>query len=649
MDRAGLLSGVTSLLVGIAGLLGAVTLIVAVLVAPSALTVGLGVVALVFVAVPIVGAAIARTDPANALGWLLLAAGVHVPVAIGAYVLSRTGAIWAGWLDGWPWVPATVLVPTVGLLLVPDGSLPSRRWRPVLWLDVVVAAALVVWLAGGTTLLDYPAIANPTALPGTAGAVADSFGAAIALVAPLTTVSAWAVHRRWRSATDPDTRRALGLVMPAAWAVAASWWSCWVIVAVTGNSLYAAPAEAMGMVALAVAGWVAIRRFGLFDVRVVLTGTLVYGALTLCVIGLYLGVGAAVDTVLGAAAGPLAVAVALLVALPLRDLLQRAATRLVYGYRDDPYGALVHLGGRLEDAAAPEDVLPAVTRIVRGALRLPYVAVVIGEDPVAESGRPLGARREAFALVFAGESLGELVVEPRDDRPLSVADHRTLTGVAGQVAAAGHAVRLTAALVRSRERLVAATEEERRRLRRDLHDGIGPTLASLVLGLHRARGRVPEEPRAALAQLDALTEQVQGAVAEVRRLVWGLRPPALDELGVVGALDEQARALGATVHGPADAELSAAAEVATYRIALEAMTNAARHARAPHCEVRIRVEQREVLVEVDDDGVGLPAGFRAGVGIASMRERAAELGGRCVVEPRTPQGTAVRAAIPRGL
>jgi two-component system NarL family sensor kinase len=220
------------------------------------------------------------------------------------------------------------------------------------------------------------------------------------------------------------------------------------------------------------------------------------------------------------------------------------------------------------------------------------------------------------------------------------------------VAAAGHAVTLTEDLRRSRERLVTAAEEERRRIRRDLHDGLGPTLAGLVLGLGQAR-RVAEDPDAARARLDRLTEQTQAAVAEVRRLVYALRPPALDELGLLGALDEQARGLGGStvqlmVQGPDEPLLlPAAVEVAAYRIAMEAMTNIIRHASAGSASVRLAVDGA-LRLEVSDDGAGLPDHFRAGVGIASMRERAAELGGTCTIEPRDPHGTLVRAVLPLG-
>jgi signal transduction histidine kinase len=214
------------------------------------------------------------------------------------------------------------------------------------------------------------------------------------------------------------------------------------------------------------------------------------------------------------------------------------------------------------------------------------------------------------------------------------------------VASAAHAVSLAGDLARSRERLVAATEEERRRLRRDLHDGLGPALAGVVLGLQRARARLVTEPAAAQAQLDELTRQVQEAVADVRRLVYGLRPPAVDELGLVGAIREQAQAMGSVeVHGAVDGDLPAAVEVAAYRIALEAMTNALRHGGGSWCRVGLELNGA-LHVVVEDDGAGLPEQFRAGVGIASMRERAAELGGSWTIARRDPAGTTVRAVLP---
>jgi len=604
---------------------------------------GLGLVLLVvlFLAVPVVGAAVVRSDPRNAVGWILLACGVSVPLAVTAYLASHAGLAFGltGWLDGWPWTPALTLVPVVGLLLLPDGHPPSRRWRPVLWLGWAVIAAQLVNELFAPHLLDYPSRANPTALPGVAGAVADALGATIILVPPLATVGAWSVHRRWRRSRDP----ALGLVTPGAWLIAASWWGCGVAILTTGDSDNALGAELSGLLALAVTAWLAVRRYGLFDTRRVLNQALVYTALSLCVLALYLAVGAVTSSFGG---GPVAVLVAVLAAIPLRDGLQRLANRLVYGDRDDPAAALVRLGHRLE-AAAADDVLPGVARTVRDALRLSYVGIQIGQSRV-DSGERGREDVEEFPLTFAGETIGVLVAARREPgQPFTAAERRLLSGLAGQIAAAGHAVALTRDLRRSRERLITATEEERRRIRRDLHDGLGPGLAGVVLGLRRARRDVQGDPDAVADQLDVLTGQIQLAIAEVRRLVYDLRPPALDELGLTGALREQAHMLGNfVVDGPAE-PLPAAVEVAAYRIALEAMTNVTRHARAASASVQITVDGA-LHLEITDDGDGLPDVVRAGVGISSMRERAAELGGECTVAAAAPRGTTVRATIPLG-
>ena len=656
MSRSQLLVAGTRTAVAAASVFAAAAAVVGVRFRPAPLGLTLALLAVVFLSVPVVGAAAARAAPANPVGWILLASGVFLPLATGAYAYAQAafapgstlpGGSWAGWLDGWPWVPALAVVPTVGLLLFPTGRPPSARWRPVLWAGSGVAVAITASLLLGTGLLDFPDRPNPTALPGSAGSLLQGLGVTIAFVAPLSTLGAWSVQLRRRQTTDPGQERALALVTPACWLIAASWWGAIVVTAATGDSVYALPAEALGMVALAATAWVAIRRYGLFDARLAVRRTLLYGGLSGCVVVAYLLVGTAAARVTSVAVSrPVAVAAAVLVALPLRDVLARAVNRLVYGYRDDPYAALARLGHRLEDAAAPDDVLPAVARSVRDALRVPYVCLRIG-DTVTEAGRSRDAPLAEFPLVFAGETIGILAAENREGGlPFNAAERRLLAGIAGQVAAAGHAVSLTRDLLRSRERLVAATEEERRRLRRDLHDSLGPGLAGVVLGGQRARHQLTGDPAAAAAQLDALTAQTQQAIAEVRRLVYNLRPPALDELGLVGALTEQAQTLGGiTVEGPARPHhLPAAVEVAAYRIALEAMTNTARHAHASHGLVRVSIDGA-LHLEITDDGTGLPDGYRAGVGISSMRERAAELGGRCAISS-SPAGTQILATIP---
>jgi signal transduction histidine kinase len=264
-------------------------------------------------------------------------------------------------------------------------------------------------------------------------------------------------------------------------------------------------------------------------------------------------------------------------------------------------------------------------------------------------------------LSYQAEPVGELLLGPRGaGEAFGPADRRLLDDLARQAGVAVHAVRLTADLQHSRQRLVTAREEERRRLRRDLHDGLGPELASMTLQAEAARDCLPEEPTRSDALLAELIGQLQAATAEIRRLVYELRPPALDDLGLVAALRTLAArydhggppGLRITVAAPEPlAPLPAAVEVATYRICQEALTNVVRHAAARQCSLRLARTDTDgrdaaLVVEIRDDGRGLAAEQRAGVGLASMRERAAELGGRCLIEPVPAGGTRVLAMLP---
>jgi signal transduction histidine kinase len=254
-------------------------------------------------------------------------------------------------------------------------------------------------------------------------------------------------------------------------------------------------------------------------------------------------------------------------------------------------------------------------------------------------------------LVYQGETVGQLILATRAPGEMfSPADQRLLDDLARQAGVAVHAVRLTSDLQRARERLVTAREEERRRLRRDLHDGLGPQLASQTLLIDTVFRLLPNDIDGAINLLQRLKSQSQDAIADIRRLVYALRPPALDDLGLVGALREHAMqylqsGIQITVVAQELPPLPAAVEVAVYRIVQEALTNVIRHAQAHLCIIEIALGT-ELLVTIIDDGCGLPADRRMGVGLTSMQERAAELGGRLVIEPRFGGGTQVRAWLP---
>lgn len=417
----------------------------------------------------------------------------------------------------------------------------------------------------------------------------------------------------------------------------------------------------VSLLLIPVAIGVAVLRYRLFDIDILIGRTLVYGTLTASVIGLYALVVGGLGALFRAHGSPIvaliATGVVATIFQPLRWRLQRGVNRLLYGERDDPYTILSRLGQRLESTLAPDAVLPALVGEVRAALRLPYAAISLidgeGESIAAVSGTPTEAPLR-LPLTYQHEPVGELRLALRaPGEEFNADDRRLLDDLARQAGIAAHAVRLTADLQRSRQRLVTAREEERRRLRRDLHDGLGPQLAGFTLRLDAARNLLRRDPDAADRVLDDLIARTQEAVNDIRRLVYALRPPALDDLGLVGALRRAAAQYdGGGLHVTVDAAgalppLPAAVEVAAYRIAQEALANVARHAGARRCTLRLELDGAEALcLEIGDDGRGIPATREAGVGLTSMRERAAELGGSCAIGTTAGGGTRVRARLP---
>lgn len=425
----------------------------------------------------------------------------------------------------------------------------------------------------------------------------------------------------------------------------------------------------------------AIRRYRLWDINILINRTLVYGALTSSVIGIYVltvGVlGEAIQSNGNLLVSILATGLVAVLVQPLRDRLQRGVNRMMYGERDDPITVLSRLGQHLEGTVVPDAVLPSLVKTVAQTLKLPYVAIettnhLLDSQPAPDSGSKDGTaptiaygspttEEIRFPLVYQSETIGHLTVAPRaPGEALSPMDRHLLENIAHQAGMAVHAVNLTLDLQRSRQRLVTTREEERRRLRRDLHDGLGPNLASQGLKLAAVKQMAEKDPASAIPLLEQVMEQNKSTVADVRRLVYGLRPPALDELGLVAAIRDHVAGMDGKstlqieISEPPDGlpPLSAAVEVAAYRIVLEALTNVIRHAQARHCSMRFSVGQNgthnNLQIEIVDDGIGLPHDLRAGVGLRSMRERAEELDGSCLIEPRANGGTRILTRLPIG-
>ncbi len=613
---------------------------------------------------PVVGAIIVSRYPRNALGWLFCLmglssglSGVALEYATHALVArpdSLPGAETAAWLNAWVGTPGFVAV-ALAPLLFPDGR-PSRRLRPVVW---IAAGAIVVCTVSFALipgpLEGYPSVDNPFGIEGTGGFFEFMLAAGgLFLVATLFAGLASLIVR-YRRSRGVERQQIKWFTYAAAVTP----------LALVGNSLFPEFSWLIGGVGVAcmpVAIGIAILKYRLYDIDVIINRTLVYGVLTACVVGIYVLVvgylGALFQTSGSLAISLVATGIVAVIFAPLRERLQRGANRLMYGERDDPYAVISRLGERMKATLEPEAVLPTVAKTVREALKLPYAAVELREGDkafvAAEEGSPAG-EVVRLPLSHHGEEVGTLLLAPRPGEDgFSPADRRLLEDLARQAGAAAHAVLLTADLQRARGRLVTAREEERRRLRRDLHDGLGPQLSSQTLTIDAVRGIMRHDPDSAEAMLLDLKAQSRDAVADIRRLVYALRPPALDDLGLVGAMRASAaqyasNGLRVSVEEPEKLPLlPAAVEVAAYRIAQEALANVARHAEASRCVVRLDLEEEPAALrlEVEDDGRGIGEDKGSGVGLHSMRERAAELGGSVTVGSPTGGGAVVRARLP---
>ena len=336
----------------------------------------------------------------------------------------------------------------------------------------------------------------------------------------------------------------------------------------------------------------------------------------------------------------------------------------IYGERDDPVTVLSRLGKQLELAIPQHSVLPELVETVAETLKLPYVGISLETNGELVTAAEYGRRSQsqvALPLVFQGEDIGKLTVAQRSSgEPFNPSEMALLENIARQAGAAAQSVQLTADLRRSRQRLVTAREEERRRLRRDLHDGLGPALAAHQLKIGSARALLDRDPEKVQQILDGLEHDVGETLSQIRHLVYGLRPPELDQLGLLAAVEQSInRHRTASEHTKQEGKvridvtlpdelplLPAAVEVAAYRIVQEGLNNVLQHAKASQCQINFRLENGFLYVEIADNGVGLSKDRPAGVGLTSMRERTEELGGVIDISGKIGRGTQVMARLP---
>ncbi len=568
------------------------------------------------------------------VGFSLAAAGVMLftrRVRISASLLVLGGALLtvATVMDGAGLHSASGLMfAAAGALILPLAlsTYPRPRWRhPV---DFVALATI-----GGAGVL--------TVAPWTDSATTELMG----LVIGITLIA----HTWWRIETaSPQERRTL------AWMALA----VGVPALVAGLLLFLAPTTAGAVVgssafiAVGPAMYVGVALPDVVDVRGLIVQSVVFAVAAVVYVAGFVTLASLLEIAGGTAprVGVLAVmglAVALTVH-PLRVILRGVVDELLFGRRPDPLDAASQVAGHLG-----EDPALAV-QAIREALVLPYVAMTVDGEPVAESGSPVTHTRRMPLVLGAGRE-AELVVGLRaGDLRLSDGDEHVLRLVAPLLAQTLRANALAADVQTSREATITALEEERRRLRRDLHDGLGPRLSGIAFTADAARNTLRSDPDGADALLGTVRAETVTAIEEIRRLVYAMRPPALDELGLVPALRQQAAVLRATdgdplrvtiTAGPLPATLSAAVEVAAYRIVMEALTNVARHSGARTVQVRLNAGADGLVIDVQDTGGPGNGAWTPGVGITSMRERTAALGGT-LTAAQTPSGGTVRAVLP---
>jgi signal transduction histidine kinase len=599
---------------------------------------------------PLVGALVVGSRPRNPVGWLMLTTALIGPyLVLAVYAAHVDGAGLLGglatWVAVWGFAPYFFVLPLLPHVF-PDGRVPGPRWRVVV--AVVAAVAVITTVARMFSPVEpdvAPQLLNPLGISEAGWLRYVTQTGAVSLFILGIPIALASLATRMRRARDVERTQLQWLFLGGIVLTVG------VLAPLGGSGDWATVA---GLAAFPLGIGVAILRHGLFDVELTLNRTIVFGALTAAVVAAYALVVYGVQVFAPQSRwGVLFVAIAALVAAAGRDQVQEVVDRWLFGHRHNPYAVVARVGRQVALASQPVDALRALVDGLRQALRLPYVAFT-GSDISVAVGTPLHGSQVVDCPAL-GATVGQLHVGLRtQDEKWSPEQTAAVEEVAARAGTLAYAAGLVADVAGSRGRIVAAREEERRRLRADLHDGVAPSLAGTALQLESLARRLEGigQNGLALRALD-LRDGLRATVTELRALVHGLRPPVLDQLGLAGAL----RQLVAGHETPLCAaeianlsEVKAAVEVAAYAIAGEALNNALRHSAASRVTLRARLvgdgEETELVLEIVDNGVGLPPRPRPGVGTVSMSERAAEVGGRLDLLPTPGGGATVRAVLP---
>ena len=648
---------------------------------------------------PVIGYVLTSRRPENSIGWLMLGMGVFFGVTaiaseVGSYLI-HSGRQDAGLVlvafDQPSWIPIVVLPVTFLLLLFPDGHLPSPRWRWFAW--VLGVALAVVFLA---ILLD-PAPMQESPVPGAANpigieAIGPLLGAAqfLILVIPIGVLgSLTALVLRFRRSTGIERLQLRWLLTAAAFVALlysgmmfASLGSSWGGEGDPGWLTWAQNLVIVSFALIPLAIGVSVLRYRLFDIDLVINRAVLFGALAVFITLVYVAIVVGVGTLVGSRASPvLSAAAAATVALafqPLRRRAQRLADRLVYGKRATPYEVLSEFSERVGQTYANEELLPRMARALgegTGAARAD-VWVRVGEELRPEAtwpqdveplpARPASSVEEGVVtgasmsepVRHRGELLGALTIEKRPGENLSATEEKLVRDLAAQAGLVMRNAGLTeelmdtiAQLRESRQRLVTAQDEERRKLERNLHDGAQQQIVALTVKLGLLARVVEREPAQAVSIAGQLQEDATEALEELRDLARGIYPPLLADQGLIAALQAQARksAVPVTVEGDGIGRYAREAEAAVYFSCLEALQNVVKYASATRATVSLSDGGGALRFTVTDDGVGFDTTTSSyGTGLQGIADRLAALDGSIEVTSAVGAGTTVEGTLPVG-
>ncbi|MGH2629643.1 MAG: histidine kinase [Actinomycetota bacterium] len=614
---------------------------------------------------PVMGVLIATRQPENRIGWLFCAIGL----ATGLATLGGTYGDANPPLPGREWATLTASFGLVGLalqtlvmLLFPDGRLLSPRWRIAVWIDVVAAVTLVA----GFTLTPGPIpgqedVVNPLGVDALDGSLLDEGGVGWVLLPIALIAAAVSMVMRFRRAAGVERQQMKWFALAAVFLALGYLLSAVTHETPLQDSFLVALVVQFGVAALPVAAGIAILRYRLYEIDLVISKAVVYGVLggfiTLVYIGFVVGIGALAENVGNAFLSAIAAAVVAIAFQPVRRWAQRLANRVVYGKRATPYEVLTEFSERMGGAYAADDVLPRMAQILgqgTGASSATVWLMLDGRMRPAASWPMETAVKSlptgAVEVSHRGEMLGALSVEMPSNDPMNPATEKLVGDLAAQAGLVLRNVRLVEDLRESRRRIVAAQDERAKKLERDIHDGAQQQLVALAVKQRLAESLVGEDDEQARLMLAEIRAETNDALGNLRDLARGIYPPLLADQGLGAALEAQARKAAVPVGVDTDGvgRYPQEVESAVYFSVLEALQNVAKYARAEHVDVRLNEGGGELRFEVEDDGVGFDvADVHAGTGLQGITDRLAALGGEVDVRSIPRQGTIVAGVIGR--